>query len=189
MPDPRAVRDRLVRAGAQPGFQGMMTDVRFDRDGELLARDEVLRLRSRRAPNGAREDVLGWKGPTGVSVQGYKIRRELEYDIHGTGGPPEELLRALGYREAMTIERYVEYWTLGMTVFRLEWYPRLDVLIEIEGTAEAIERGIAVTGLPRQTFSAEPLAGFVARYAARTGRPAVLEAARLGDEPPTWTDR
>jgi adenylate cyclase class IV len=189
VPDPDAVLDRLRRAGAEPGFRGIMTDVRFDRDGELLARDEVLRLRSRRHSDGTREDVLGWKGPTGVSPQGYKIRRELEYDIRGSGGSPGELLRALGYREAMTIERYVEYWTLGPTVFRLEWYPRMDVLLEIEGPPDAIERGILVSGLPRDRFSAEPLAGFVARYAARTGLVAVLDSAGLGGAPPTGMDR
>ena len=167
----------------------MMTDVRFDRNGELLARDEVLRLRSRHHDDGSRDDVLGWKGPTGVSPEGYKIRRELEYDMHSSGPPPEELLRALGFREAMIIERYVEYWTLGPTVFRLEWYPRLDVLLEIEGTPDAIEQGIAVSGLPRSAFSPDPLAGFVARYQARTGRTAVLDSAGLGGESPTWSSR
>ena len=45
MPDPDQVRQRLCQAGARPGFAGMMIDVRYDRNGELAARDQVLRLR------------------------------------------------------------------------------------------------------------------------------------------------
>ncbi|HEU5170366.1 MAG TPA: hypothetical protein VFU46_07505 [Gemmatimonadales bacterium] len=45
VPDPSAVRARLIAAGAVPGFRGLMEDRRYDRDGALTARDEVLRVR------------------------------------------------------------------------------------------------------------------------------------------------
>lgn len=189
MPDPGAVRDRLMAAGARRGFAGMMIDVRWDRNGELMARDEVLRLRVFQPSNGAAHAVLGWKGRTAVNADGHKERRELEYGISSGSAPPQDLLEALGYYPLYTIERYVEYYKLGATDARLEWYPRMDTLIEIEGDAAGIEAGIRASGLPRDTFTPDPLSTFAARYAERTGTPAVLTLAELGPESPSWQSR
>lgn len=183
------MRTRLVAAGARTGFRGLMSDVRYDRDGELLARDEVLRLRVFHSENGDAETILGWKGPTRVSADGYKTRPELEYGITPRTAPPEELLLALGYRRIFTIDRYVEYYHLGTADVRLEWYPRMDVLVEVEGDAEGIEAGLLTVGLPRVEFTAETIGAFAARYAERTGRPAVLAAAELAGEQPSWSTR
>ena len=77
VPDPGLVRRRLLAAGARAGFSGMMVDARYDRRGELVARDEVLRLRVFHHADGRRDAILGWKGATGLSTEGYKMRREL----------------------------------------------------------------------------------------------------------------
>jgi adenylate cyclase class IV len=183
------VRARLLTAGAAPGFAGMLVDVRWDRNGELLARDEVLRLRVFHPVKGEVHAVLGWKGATAVSADGFKERRELEYAISGTLAPPHALLEALGYLPLYTIERYVEYFQLGTTTFRLEWYPRMDTLIEIEGDVQGIENGIQVTGLLRNSFLPDPLSVFAARFAARTGKRAVMTIAELGSDPPSWESR
>ena len=53
VPDPEALRARLRRGGAIPGFRGRMTDRRYDRAGDLAARDEVLRIRTYHHPNGS----------------------------------------------------------------------------------------------------------------------------------------
>jgi adenylate cyclase class IV len=166
-----------------------MLDRRFDRQGELLARDEVLRLRIYRHPDGRQENVLAWKGPVSVSPQGYKARQELELELQGPGAKPEELLGALGYLAIQTIERYVEYFHLDEAVVRLEWYPRMDVLVEVEGDEAGIEAALRVIGLPRETFSSEPLPAFVSRYGARTGRPAALVTAELEGAAPAWERR
>ena len=187
--DPDLVRSLLVTARARPGFRGLMSDVRYDRNGELLSRDEVLRLRVFQHETAAWETILGWKGPTRITADGYKTRPELEYDLRPRTGPPEELLRALGYLPIHVIDRYVEYYHLGTADIRLEWYPRMDVLIEIEGDAPGIEAGLLAVGLPRADFTAESLASFAARYAERTGRPPILSAAELGGELPTWSAR
>ena len=55
----------MLEAGAEPGFAGLMFDRRYDRGGELQARDEVLRLRVHRAADGTETSQLGWKGPIG----------------------------------------------------------------------------------------------------------------------------
>jgi adenylate cyclase class IV len=166
-----------------------MSDVRYDREGELLGRDEVLRLREYQHPGGRLTTILGWKGPTGVSAEGYKTRRELEYEVKARTAPAADLLEALGYRRIHTIDRYVEYYHLGTAAARLEWYPRMDVLIEIEGDAEAIETALRAVGLPREEFTADPLAVFAARYAVRTGMAAILSAAELAGAPPGWSAR
>jgi adenylate cyclase class IV len=187
--DPAGVRRRLLAAGARAGFAGMMVDRRYDRGGELVGRDEVLRLRIFRHADGREDTVLGWKGATGISPEGYKARRELEYQIHGQSGRPEELLTALGYAPVHTIERFVEYFHLGDTAVRLEWYPRMDVLVEVEGDETGIEAALGVVGIPREEYTADALAAFTERYARRTGRPAVLVAAELDGEVPSWERR
>lgn len=164
-----------------------MLDRRYDREGTLLSRDEVLRLRVYRHPDGTEEHHVGWKGPTGLTPEGYKARRELEYEIRGTAAPPGALLEALGFRESQRIDRYVECFQLGPAAVRLEWYPRMDVLIEIEGDTLGIEAALRASGLPRSAFTGESLSAFTARYMARTGRPALL-AETLG-ETPSWESR
>jgi hypothetical protein len=67
----------------------------------------------------------------------------------------------------------VQFAWLGATV-RVERYPRMDALIEVEGEPAAIEAAIAGTQLPRTGFTSERLQDFVARFEARTGQRAAL---------------
>jgi len=166
-----------------------MLDRRFDRNGELLARDEVLRLRVFRKPDGGEEMHLGWKGPVGVTPEGYKSRRELECRVEGGRTAPAALLEALDFRESYRVDRYVEYYRLGAASLRMEWYPRMDVLLEVEGDAEGIETALRATGLPRSQFTADSLAEFAARYAARTGHDPVLAIDPASPLPFGWESR
>ncbi len=189
MPDPEAMRRRLLEAGASPGFRGLMIDRRFDRDARLLQRDEVLRVREYRGDNGESSYGLSWKGPTGTTREGYKSRTELEYDLVPHGAAPDALLEALGYEESQRIERYVEYYRVLGADLRLEWYPRMDVLIELEGEPSAIETVLPLTGLPREQWYPDPLPVFAARFAARTGTAAILTRNGLTGSPPSWEQR
>lgn len=171
VPDPAALRARLRSAGAERRFGGRMIDVRYDRGGELTLRDEVLRVRTLHSEDGKVESIAAWKGPTQRSADGYKLREEIELPV---GGDPGRFLEALGYRPVHLIERDIEIWGLGTATARLEWYPRMDVLVEVEGEPAAIERAIAVSGIPRAEFTAESLTEFVLRFEARTGGPALL---------------
>jgi adenylate cyclase class IV len=184
--DPPAARARLLAAGARAGFRGRMSDARYDRDGALQLRDEVLRLREFRDPEGGSRILIAWKGPTGVTAEGHKSRRELEYDIRSGTAAPGDLLAVLGFVPVQVIDRYVEYYHLGDTDVRLEWYPRMDALVEVEGSEAGIDAGIAALGLPRDQFSPEPLRLFVERFVARTGHPAALSLAELQGGRPTW---
>ena len=172
---PDGVRARLLVAGATAGFTGTMTDRRYDRRGELGRRDEVLRIRRFEHPDGRVEAHLSWKGPTRRTADGYKQREELEYSMSGAQSPGL-LLEQLGYEISHAIDRRVEYFALGAATLRLEWYPRMDVLLEVEGPPDAIEAAITAAGLPREEFGADSLVDFAARYERRTGAPAVLAA-------------
>lgn len=173
MEDPDGVRAALTRAGADLEFRGDMIDRRFDRDRTLARRDEVLRLRVYRPVDGSRPyGVLGWKGAHSQRGR-YRHRAEAEARV----AEPEAavtILERLGFSVSLRIDRHVEVYRLGQAVLRLEWYPAMDVLVEVEGEPRAIERAIAATGLDRDGFLPESLPYFVARYEARTGRSAVL---------------
>jgi hypothetical protein len=64
---------------------------------------------------------------------------------------------------------------------RFEQYPRMDVLLEVEGSPDAIEDAIAATGIPRALFSDERLLDFVARFEERTGLDAALSDRELAN--------
>jgi hypothetical protein len=72
------------------------------------------------------------------------------------------------------IEREIETWRLGGATVRLERYPRMDVLVEVEGEPAAIERAVLLSGIPRTEYTAESLTEFVRRYEGRTGLAAEL---------------
>jgi adenylate cyclase class IV len=184
--DPVTVRMRLLAVGAVVRFRGSMSDRRYDRGGELTARDEVLRLRTFERESGGSDAVLGWKGPTRRTASGYKEREEIELALGDAGSGPASFLAALGYEVVHAIDRWVEVFELGGTMLRLESYPRMDDLLEVEGEPEAIQRAIAATGIPRSAFSADSLTEFVLRYQARTGEPAVLSSSSGSARPPAW---
>ncbi|MGH8723086.1 MAG: class IV adenylate cyclase [Burkholderiales bacterium] len=175
--DPAALEAALVSSGARLVFRGTMLDRRYDLRGALRARDEVLRLRTYRQADGATRGVLAWKGPAGVR-DGYKHREEQETGI----ADPEvahAILTRLGFEVVLRIDRTIAEYAAGAppgATVRIEWYPAMDVLVEIEGEPAAIERAIAVTGLSRERFSAEALPHFVADFERRTGRAAQLTA-------------
>ena len=189
VPDPETLRGRLLAAGARLAFRGLMEDRRYDRDGTLLARDEVLRVRRFIGLDGLGQAELTWKGRTGRSHGGYKLREEITCRMVSGSDSPGRIVEALGYTVTQAIDRHIEMYELDGAVLRIEWYPRMDVLLEVEGAPAAIESAIEATGLPRDRFTAEMLAEFVLRYDARGGPRAVLAVADLEGERPAWEAR
>jgi len=175
--DPAAVERAVAAAGAELSFRGAMIDRRFDRDGALEGRDEVLRLRIYRSAGGGggtAYGVLGWKGPVGRRGA-YRHREEWETRVTDPDAALV-MLERLGFTVVLRIDRTIAEYRLGGATLRLEWYPAMDVLVEVEGAPEAIERAVVATGLPRAAFLPESLPHFVAAYERRTGRPAQLAA-------------
>ena len=75
-----------------------------------------------------------------------------------------------------TIDRAVVQYEVQGAIVRLERYPRMYDLVEVEGSPEAIERAIKVLGISRSAFTADRLPQFAARFQARTGaRPALSD--------------
>ena len=168
----KAFEEALAKAGATIEFSGEMTDHRFDRKGRLAEKDEMLRLRVYRPQGGATRGELCWKGP--VESKGeYRHRPEIEFAVEDPWNALA-LLDRLGYSESMRVERMITVYRLGGATLRIERYPEMDVLVEVEGDPPSIEAAIAATGLPREVFVPESLPQFVSRYEKRTGRQARL---------------
>jgi predicted adenylyl cyclase CyaB len=174
-------RQRVEAAGGVLRFAGRLEDRRYDTPARvLLLRDEILRTRVRRSLSGGRvRATIDWKGPT-AQAEGYKVREELAVAVDDAE-TLASVLAKLGYGVTEAIDRDVwEYDADGATI-RFERYPRMDVLVEVEGMPAAIERAVASTGLPRDGFTAERLSDFVRRFEARTGSRAVLSDRVLAD--------
>jgi len=180
VPDLADARRRVEAAGGRLVFEGRLEDRRYDDAARTLAlQDHVLRLRTYRDDSGAKAQ-LDWKGPT-RREGGYKVREEMSTradDADVLAG----ILERLGYEVVREIDRDIAQYELAGAVVRFERYPRLDVLVEVEGAPERIENAIAVLGLPRDGFSADRLVAFAQRYEARTGQRAALSDSELAGD-------
>ncbi len=175
-------RARVEAAGATLVYEGRLEDRRFDTPGRALSlRDYVVRLRTWRGADGVRA-ALDWKGPTRYE-DGYKVRDELTTTL-GAPDALQAMLLNLGYIITREIDRHIVQYDLGGAMVRFERYPRMDVLVEVEGTPELIEAAIATIGLPREAFTTERLPDFVARFELRTGQEAALADIELAGQHP-----
>jgi adenylate cyclase class IV len=173
-------RAAVERAGATLVFAGRLEDRRWDTpDRAMLARDHVLRVRVYRGGGHSRAE-LDWKGPTRRDGT-YKLREELGTSVSDPDSL-EQILAQLGYEVSIAIDRVIVQYDLGGTMIRFEHYPRMDDLVEVEGTPEQIEQAIGVLGLARDGFTTDRLPDFVRRYETRTGgRAAISDAELAGD--------
>lgn len=166
-----AARAGLESAGATLTYEGRLEDRRYDTPDRALAlRDHVLRLRVYRGETIVTS--LDFKGPTGYA-EGFKVRDEFTV---GAADPVAlaQILEALGYVITREIDREITQFSYAGATVRFERYPRMDVLIEVEGEPDAIEKAIAELGLPRERYTAKRLPDFVLAYESRTGQRAAL---------------
>lgn len=177
LPGPDALRAALEESGWRRTFTGEMIDRRLDTEGgDLEARDEVVRVRRFRPDAGPERAVLGWKGPAS-EAGGFKRREEIETDV-ADGAAARALLARLGLdRVTLALDRRIEVWEKDGVTVRIEEYPAMDVLAEIEGEPAEVEARIEELGLPREAWKPWPLPRFVERFEERTGA-----AARLARE-------
>lgn len=170
-------RKKIGAAGATLSFEGKISDRRYDfASRELSGRDEVLRTRRYLSPTSTKT-YLDWKGPT--ETQGaYKIREEITVPVEDFDAL-EKILEKLGLKLTWEIDRNIAQYQLDGASIRFETYPRMDVLVEVEGEPAAIEAAIEVLGLPRGTFTSERLPDFVSRFEHRTGVRAALSDREL----------
>ena len=175
--DLAGTRKRLEKAGAKLVFEGSLSDRRYDVESrELAERDEVLRVRRYQAP-GSSKTYLDWKGPTEIQDV-YKIREEISTLIEDFDSL-EQILARLGFIVTMEIDREVAQYELGGATIRFETYPRMDVLVEVEGEPDSIEQAIEALGMARGLFNSDRLPSFVGRFEQRTGVRAAICAREL----------
>lgn len=175
--DVDALRRTLESAGATLAFEGELHDRLYDTaKRELTAGDHVLRLRSYVEADGSRSAHLDWKGPTSRE-RGFKVREELTSGV-SEAAALDDILARLGYSVVGSIDRHIAQYTLqtsgGPVTLRIETYPRMDTLVEVEGSPDGIEAAIHATGMARGSFTANRLADFVRDYEARTGQRAAV---------------
>lgn len=173
-------RRRLADAGWELLLEGEMSDRLLDTpDGRLFAADEVLRVRRITGERGAVRTILTWKGPTRYE-NGLKVRDELETTAEDANAMTA-LFTRLGFSTvALAIDRRIAVYGTDSVHVRIEQYPDMDTLIEIEGEPDAIERRIGDIGLPRSAWVPWRLQEFVGDYEARTGRVARLASEESG---------
>jgi adenylate cyclase class IV len=174
-----AARARLEAAGAELMYEGRLEDKRYDTtDRTLAAQDHVLRLRVYRGESVVTS--LDFKGPT-TYADGFKVREE-----HTVGADDPvalaRILEAMGYVITREIDREIAQYRHAGAVIRFERYPRMDILVEVEGEPEAIERAILTLEMEREGFTTERLPDFVLKYESRTGeRAAICDRELLGE--------
>jgi predicted adenylyl cyclase CyaB len=173
-------RKRMDDAGAELTFEGRLVDRRYDLPSRDLAqRDEVLRVRSYETPDSVRTHI-DWKGPTD-SAGAYKVREEISTVVNDFEGLAA-ILGKLGYVVTREIDRKVVQYRLGAATIRFEVYPRMDILVEVEGEPPVIEEAIGALGMLRGEFTTERLSAFVDRFERRTGvQAAISDRELMGD--------
>lgn len=171
---PESLRGRLAATGWRLAFRGEMTDRRFDTARrELEADDLVLRLRRYEPDSGDAWTVLGWKGPARTE-DGFKLREELECRVADETAVREILVR-LGYGEVtLAIDRRIERYEKEGVTLRIEEYPRMDTLAELEGDPARVRERTGELGLPAEAWKPWPLDEFVRRFERRTENQARL---------------
>lgn len=169
-----AVRARLKQLGAEPAGRVLEINHIFDNaERTLLATDRGLRVRECRDDAGAlRRAILTFKGPRQPGA--IKRREEIELTIDD----PEtaaELLRQLGYVEAVRFEKRRETWRLGPCLVELDEVPYLGLYLEIEGpdeaTIEHARQQLGLAGVPQVRGS---YIGLLVRHCQTHGLPFAL---------------
>lgn len=178
--DLAARRKKIEGAGGTLSFEGKISDRRYDfTSGELSGRDEVLRTRTYQSRSSTRT-YMDWKGPTEMQG-GYKIREEITAPVEDLDSL-EKILEKLGLALTSEIDREIAQYQFGGATVRFETYPRMDVLVEVEGEPKAIEVAIEALGLQRGTFTNERLRDFVSKFEHRTGVRAAISDRELKDD-------
>ena len=173
-------RKKIEAAGAALWFEGKMSDRRYDFPSrQLSARDEVLRTRRYQSVKSTKT-YLDWKGPSEL-VDVYKVREEIATPVEDFESL-EKIIEKLGLELTWEIDREIAQYQFRGATIRFESYPRMDVLVEVEGDPPAIEEAIDALGLPRGTFTSERLAEFVGHFEQRTGVRAAVSDREMRDD-------
>lgn len=139
--DAGALRERLLRAGAERGELWLERSAIFDTpERRLLNADSALRLRERMPLGGRRSEevpttcLIAYKGPRRNSG-GVKGREEIEFSV-GDLTAATALLGRLGFRRTVYYERRRESWQFETCEVCVDELPDGVTYVEIEGDCD-----------------------------------------------------
>jgi len=122
--------EKLARLGAEFAQEQVQTDYYFDdANGALTKTDRCLRLRQQFA-DGHQKVLLTYKGAK--EKNDFKKRKELELEVKDLDATAS-LLSALGFKQALVVEKKRRIWRLGSCRVCLDELPLLGSFLEIEG--------------------------------------------------------
>ena len=136
-----AVKRRLASAGAKYVGGMIQTDCYYDTPHrDLLQRDSGLRVRTAarlrgHTLHGDGRAMLTYKGPVDPTRRA-KVRREVETRIEDAAAMGE-VLAALGFTPALTIQKKRITYRLGRCLVELDELPLIGCFVEIEGPSES----------------------------------------------------
>jgi len=159
------LRGRLKTLGA------LSKDCRFERNAvfdtpgrDLKAKGELLRLRQ------TDRAVLTWKRPSNhPAPAGVKAMEEVETAV-GDFEAMRQVLRGLGYEEALWYEKLREQWRLGEALVCLDLLP-FGEFVEIEAEPAAIAKAADCLGLDMGQARAVTYHDLYREYLSRLGLP------------------
>lgn len=162
-------RDQLNRAGAKMSQKGFMQDYYFDNPFlDLKSKNQKLRIRA----IDYKLIQLCWKGPISVDKQ-TKIREEIEVSVKNVE-PLIKIFEKLGFQNTRFYERYFETYLLYDVKIRIEQFPIMDILVEIEGEQHLIDRVVTRLNISKDVFGPKTLVSFIKKYEIRNGTHAKL---------------
>lgn len=138
MADLDAIRDRLRAHGARHLSTVDEDNRYFDRNGELEALDQSLRLRKDERAR------LTWKGPS-TFRDGIVVRPEVEVTV-SSFDDLAEILGRLGFRPTERLAKHRETWTLDGVEIALDSLS-FGHFVELEGDHRSIDRVARELGL------------------------------------------
>ena len=146
---PTEVERILAELGAEFVSEQSQIDRYFDDANDTLTKtDSALRIR-RQAGAETSRSFLTYKGPREES--NFKKRREIEFDILDADAAGK-LLSALGYHEALTVEKTRRLWRFGDCDVALDRLALLGDFVEIEGPDDekinSVQSSLGLSDLP-----------------------------------------
>jgi adenylate cyclase, class 2 len=165
--DPEEFSRRLAKAGAKLIKSGFERNIKYDRNGELHKKKELLRLRDY-----AGEADITHKRKTKAEAghKGFKVREETVVNIESFERG-KKLLEMLGYEKDWIYEKKQQVWVLdGIEVF-VDELPQIGNFIEIEGSPEEIRKTAAKLGLHMKDASSSNYGEEYESYRKKNGLP------------------
>jgi predicted adenylyl cyclase CyaB len=133
--------EKLRKAGAKLLVTGLERNIKYDRNGELSEKKELLRLRS--YADGA-DITHKRRRPSGPI--GFKTREETVVMIENFEAG-RLLLERLGYEKVWIYEKKRAVWELGPVEVMVDELPLIGCFAEIEGEPEEIKKAARKLGL------------------------------------------